>query len=259
MSPITYPTPLHQSATEVITGFFLQQKNIDTVLLVNSLARGKGSPESDIDMAVLVTQSTNPTEASELDQYWQDFSVAHPVLKEYSHSSKFAHLHVDVIDGVFEPPIWEAGVGVDFFEVEIGNRLLYSAPLTPEGDYFKQLKKQWLPYYDSVLQGERLQLSKAACRYELEHIPIFVSRGLYFQAFDRLYVALQKFLQALFIQHQTYPIAYNKWIKDQIVGILNLPELYQVLPNIISIHNFESQEIIEKAKLLEALLAEYCA
>ncbi len=54
-----------------------------------------------------------------------------------------------------------------------------------------------------------------------------VDRGLYFQAFDRLYNAHQEFLQALFISRRTYPIVYNKWIHEQIVDILHLPELYE--------------------------------
>jgi hypothetical protein len=136
---------------------------------------------------------------------------------------------------------------------------LYSAPLTGKGEYFKNLQSKWLPYYDAALQVERLTLAKLSCLYDLEHIPIFAGRGLYFQAFDRLYVAFQKFLHALFIRHKTYPIAYNKWIKDQIVGILNLPELYKELPNIISVNKIESPtELIDKAKMLTKLLNQYC-
>src|SRR5438270_13568821 len=105
---------------------------------------------------------------------------------------------------------------------------------------------------------QRLNLAKRACLYDLEHIPIFVKRGLYFQAFDRLYVAFQKFLQALFIKRKTYPIAYNKWIKDQVAGILNLPELYKELPNIISVNKIESTELIDKARILTKLLDQYC-
>ena len=40
---------------------------------------------------------------------------------------------------------------------------------------------------------------RTACVYDLEHALFFVRRGLYFQAFDRLYKSFQEFLQALFI------------------------------------------------------------
>jgi predicted nucleotidyltransferase len=258
MAEIIFPTELHSQATEAIKDFFLQQQNIDTILLVNSLARGKATPESDIDIAVLISETITTTEITRLEGIWHDFSNSNPALDRYKNAGKFAQLHVDIIDGVFEPAVWEDGGGVDFFEVEIGNRLLYAAPLTGEGDYFKKLKSKWLPYYDTALQTQRLKSAKLSCLYDLEHIPIFVRRGLYFQAFDRLYVAFQKFLQTLFIKHKTYPIAYNKWIKDQVAGILNLPELYNELPGIISVTNIESTELINKATALSNLLDQYC-
>lgn len=52
------------------------------------------------------------------------------------------------------------------------------------------------------------------CLNNLNHIPLYVNRGLYFQAFDRPYNAIREFIQALFIGYQTYPIAYAKWIRD---------------------------------------------
>jgi predicted nucleotidyltransferase len=253
-----FPTALHKEATEVIKAFFLKQQNIDTILLVNSMARGKASPESDIDIAVLASQTISEKEITNLNNTWVDFLTSNQALNQYIKSQKFAQIHVDIIDGIFKPPIWEDGGGVDFFEVEIGNRLVYSSPLTAEGEYFKKLKAQWLPYYDTALQTKRLALAKAACLYDLEHIPIFISRGLHFQAFDKLYSAFQKFLQTLFIKHKTYPIAYNKWIKDQVVEILKLPELYKELPGIISVNNIESTEVIDKAKILTRLLDQYC-
>ncbi|MEO5996395.1 MAG: nucleotidyltransferase domain-containing protein [Chitinophagaceae bacterium] len=258
MTEIIFPTELHKQATEVIKRFFLEQKNIDTILLVNSIARGKASPDSDIDIAVLVSQTISSTEMVKLDITWNDFLNSNPTLNLYRNSNKFAQIHLDIIDGIFEPAIWEDGGSIDFFEVEIGNRLLYSASLTNIGEHFLKLKSQWLPYYGTTLQTQRLNLAKAACLYDLDHIPLFVKRGLYFQAFDRLYVAFQKFLQTLFIKHKTYPIAYNKWIKDQIVEILNLPDLYKELPNIISVNKIESAELIDKAKTLNKLLDQHC-
>lgn len=257
MSP-NFPTILHKQATETITDHFLQEQNIDTILLTNSIARGKATPESDIDMAILVSETTTQAHIRELENSWQSFLQNNPTLNEYINSNRFAQIHLDIIDGVIEPIPWEDGVPADSFELEIGNRLLYSLPLTGEGVHFQKLKLQWLPYYHTELQTERLKLSKDACLYEIVHIPIFVRRGLYFQAFDRLYVAFQKFLQALFIKHKTYPIAYNKWIKEQIIDILHLPRLYKELPPIISVTNIESDELNEKAEKLHLLLEEYC-
>jgi hypothetical protein len=64
-------------------------------------------------------------------------------------------------------------------------------------------------------------------------------------------------LQALFIARRTYPIAYDKWIREQVEEILGLPELYTQLTHLFEIRHFESHEIAEKAKEVEELLEKY--
>ena len=258
MKQIIFPTELHRIATTTITDVFAHQEHVDTILLVNSLARGKGTPESDIDIVILVKEKTSETMVAEMDFAWQQFLQSDTSLHNYISSNRFAQVHLDIIDGTFQPAPWEDGGAIDFFEVEIGNRVLYSAALTNEGGHLKKLKEKWLPYYNTHLRNERLQLCKEACNYDLDHLTFFVKRGLYFQAFDRLYITFQRFLQALFISHHTYPIAYNKWIKEQVSEILKLPELYDELPEIISVNNIESHELISKAQLLQGLIDEYC-
>jgi hypothetical protein len=97
------------------------------------------------------------------------------------------------------------------------------------------------------------------CLNNLHHIPLYVERGLYFQSFDRLYNAYREFLQALFIARRTYPIAYNKWIREQVEEILGLPGLYAQLSHLFEISRFESTEIAAKAIEVEELLDEYAS
>ena len=42
------------------------------------------------------------------------------------------------------------------------------------------------------------------------------------------------------------PIAYDKWIQEQIVDILGLPELYNQLLRLFEIRNFESHEFLTR-------------
>ena len=49
-----FPTKLHQDTAELIKDYFLTFTSVDTVLIVNSCARGKATPESDLDFAILV-------------------------------------------------------------------------------------------------------------------------------------------------------------------------------------------------------------
>src|SRR5207253_3099325 len=56
-----------------------------------------------------------------------------------------------------------------------------------------------------ISNGSRLAMVREACARDLEAIPFLLNRGLYFQAFDRLYKAFQEFLQALFVARRIYP------------------------------------------------------
>ena len=222
--------------------------------MVNSVARGQAVPESDLDMAVLVRPETPAEEVAQLEGSWRQELAANAVLRRFQESGKMAHVHLDMVRGEYVPEIWDDGGGPDGFELGIGNQLAYAAPLHGVGPYYLQLQAQWLPYYGADLRRQRLEMARAACAYDLGHVPFFVRRGLYFQAFDRLYKSFQEFLQALFIARRVYPLAYNKWIRMQVEEWLGLPELYRALPAMISVRNIESSELVEKASDLKDLL-----
>ena len=254
VSNLSFPTKLHQDTAELVRDYFLAIPNVDTVLVVNSCARGKAAPESDLDFAILVKPGTAAAEIKKIEHAWRIYSEKQPTLLKYKQSSQFAHLHLDIIDGNYKPTNIEKGEPIDYFEIEIGNQICYSAPMDNTGPYFQELQNKWLPYYNEELRLQRLQTTKEACSYDLDHIPFFIKRELYFQAFDILGKAFQEYLQVLFIANKTYPIAYNKWIKEQVVKWLNKPDLYPKLSPILSISNIESNEINDKAKDLRKLL-----
>jgi hypothetical protein len=249
-----FPTKLHQEAAGLIRDYFLAIPNVDTVLVVNSCARGQAVAESDLDFAILVKPDTAAAEIKSIHTAWLAYSANQPTFLKYKQLHPFAHLHLDIIDGNYIPAIIEVGEPIDYFEIEIGNQICYSAPIDNAGYYFRELQKKWLPYYNNELHLRRLAMTRNACNYDLDHIPFFINRALYFQAFDILCKAFQKYLQALFIANKTYPIAYNKWINEQVVKWLHKPELYPKLSPILSVSNIESNEINEKAKMLRALL-----
>ncbi len=249
-----FPTILHQDVADVVGQYFLKIANVDSILVVNSCARGTATPESDLDMAILVKRGTTADDMKVIEGAWQTYSSTHEAILKYKRSNCFAHIHLDIIDGNYMPAVIEVGEPLDYFEVEIGNQVCYSAPIGNPGTYFGELQKIWLPYYDDGLRIERLQSIVNACNYDIDHIPFFVKRGLYFQAFDILCKAFQEYLQTIFIANKTYPIAYNKWIKEQVLKWLNKPALYPKLSPILSISNIESDEINEKAKMLRELL-----
>jgi hypothetical protein len=252
-----YPTPQHANAAEVLVDHYQGQPSIDAILLVNSCARGKATPDSCLDIAILVPEETDPVELETYLHHWEDFYQSHPAFTTLRHAGRYSVAHIDFWNGVFTPQEWDDGGGPDSFELEIGNRMAYSVPLYTNGEHLQQLLDGWLPYYDESLSRQRLRMVQDACRYDLDHVLPFVERGLYFQAFDRLYKGFQEFLQALFIARQTYPIAYNKWIHEQVVDILSLPDLYPQLPRLFEITNFQSFDLSYKADQLLDLLEAY--
>ena len=249
-----FPTSLHEDAASVVHEYFSKLPDIDTVLVVNSCARGQAVADSDLDFAILATPQTSASRIASVQKKWNKFSSENKVIAKYAASSKFAHLHLDVISGEYTPTVLEVGVASDYFEVEIGNQICYSAPMGNIGEHFRILREKWLPYYDEKLREQRFPMLKKACQYDLDHIPIFMGRQLYFQAFDILCKAFQEYLQVLFVGRRVYPIAYNKWIRYQIESILGDDDLYRRLPPILSVSNIESSEINKKVKMLQELL-----
>jgi len=252
-----YPTPEHQKAAKAITEYFVSNFKIDAVLLVNSCARGRATRDSCLDIIMLVKPDESRSSLKDLETGWEEFEKSSKPIQDLYRVGKYSVVHPDFINGVFRPREQDEADGPDDFEVQIGNFLTYSVPLWEGSGYFTQLKGQWLPYYNEELRAQRLERVRWYCLNNLHHISPYIERGLYFQSFDRLYNAYQEFLQALFIARRTYPIAYNKWIREQVEEILGLPELYQQLSHLFEIKRFESREIAGKAKEVEDLLERY--
>lgn len=252
-----YPTPEHQHAAEAIVEFFAAIPEIEAVCLTCSCARGKASRDSCLDMLVLGRPEAMAIAQTDIQKAWDAFYTTAPVFQKLAGVGKYAHVDLEFSDGHFAPTPRGWTSGPDEFELVIGNYLAYSVPLYQNGSYLDALKAAWLPYYDEALRRDRLLRVRKYCLNNLDHIPLYVERGLHFQCFHRFYDAFREFLQALFIARRTYPIAYDKWIQEQIVEILGLPELYEQLIGLFEIRNFESREILDKANILRDVLDKY--
>src|SRR5438046_10731240 len=64
ISPLRFPTELHRELAELAGDFFSAHAHVDTILVVNSCARGRAVAGSDLDMAVLILP-TAPSRAGE--------------------------------------------------------------------------------------------------------------------------------------------------------------------------------------------------
>jgi len=254
---VAYPSEPHRLSAEAIVAHFRREPDVDAVLQVGSCARGKAAPSSCLDVAVLVRPEVLATERTALEHRWEDYHRAEPIFREGEKLARYGFAEVEFIDGVFLPGEHHYTSGPDGFELEIGNYLAYGVPLLEQSEYLSRLKAQWLPYYGDRLRARRLDLVRSCGLNNIDHVAYFSERGLYFQAFNRLYDAAREFLQALFISRRTYPIAYDKWVREQVVDILGLPEVYEELTHLYEIERFESNEMTAKADVLLGLYKRY--
>ncbi|MFC1743471.1 hypothetical protein ACFL35_05700 [Candidatus Riflebacteria bacterium] len=253
-----FPTREHENAAVFVMDFFSKQACVEAVLLTCSCARGKAVPESCVDLSIILAGGTGQCIREQLELSWGKHSEGNVVVKELAAHGKYAHIDLELTEGEFSEGYHGWCSGPDEFELEIGNLLQYSVTMYERSDRLNYLKEKWLPYYPSKLRQRRLAMVQRYCLNNIDHVAPFVRRELYFQAFRRLYNAVGEFLQALFIANHTYPIAYDKWIREQLVDILKMPELYTQIVAILTMKKFESMEMKEKADTLHDLYRKYC-
>ena len=141
MASLAFPTARHQFIADLAASFFKGQAEVDTVLVVNSCARGQAAPESDLDLAVLVTPAVAAERCRQLEMAWLSFCEANTEVVEFRRASPFAQVHLDVIDGQFVTTSWDDGGGPDSFEVEIGNRVAFAVPFGEPGFFFENSRR----------------------------------------------------------------------------------------------------------------------
>jgi hypothetical protein len=64
--------------------------------------------------------------------------------------------------------------------VEIGNQICYSRSRWAESVHFQELQNKWsCPTINEDLRLQRFTMVKAACNYDLDHIPFFIKRTVF--------------------------------------------------------------------------------
>jgi predicted nucleotidyltransferase len=249
-----YPTPQHEIASKRLIKIFSQENRVMSILLTCSCARGKATKDSCLDVCIIVKTKND---INKIKKKFQTIYKKDKIFIKLLRVGKYSQIDLDVTDGKIKPSKRNWTSGPDEYELSIGNIFFYSIILFDRNDYFKKLQKKYLPYYDENFRKKRLTEVKKFMLNNLNHIPIYIERGLYFQAFKRLYDATREFLQALFIKNKVYPIAYDKWIKEQLVDMLGQAKLYEEFVTLYEIKKLESKELVIKADKLKELINQY--
>lgn len=246
-----FPTNFHEKAFNSAVDFLKKEKDVIALTLSGACARGEGSYDSDIDLDAFVEDSGVGKEI------WESFEKFASTIGTLDEVAKYFGIDLHIRFADIKPKKRGWTDGPDDFELEIGNAFIYPQLIFEKENFFTKAKEKYLPYYDEALRQERLKEVLKFCNNNLGHVEPYVKRELYFQAFKRLYDASKEFLQALFIRKKIYPIAYDKWVKKQIVETLQLPELYKDFASLYEIHKLESDELVRKSEKLHNLLNQY--
>ena len=248
----SFPSPQHAAAAAAVVDFVSSLPDAEAVSLVGSCARRADA--NDLDLSVLVPDAASGVR---VERAFAEFAATSEALAQLTALGPFVEVDLGAITGEFGPGPRGWTTGPDDFELEVGNELVYAVPLWERGGRLADLRDHWLPYYDEELRMARLAEARMYALNDLDHVPLMVRRDEPFHAFHRLYLAFEGFLQALFIARRTYPIAYDKWIREQVEGILGLPEVYGRLPAIVGIDRLDLTALTAAAGELRALLEEW--
>jgi hypothetical protein len=248
----SFPSPQHAGAAAAVVDFVSSLPDAEAVSLVGSCARRADA--NDLDLSVIVPDAAS---GARVERAFAEFAATPAALAELAALGPFVEVDLGAITGQFGPGPRGWTTGPDDFELEVGNELVYAVPLWERGGRLGDLRGRWLPYYDEELRVVRLAEARMYALNDLDHVPLMVRRDEPFHAFHRLYLAFQGFLQALFMARCTYPIAYDKWIREQVEGVLGLPELYGRLPAIVGIDRLDLTALTAAAGELRALLEEW--
>src|SRR6058998_4319819 len=83
ISPLKFPTELHREVAELAGDFFSAHAQVDTILVVNSCARGRAVTGSDLDLAVLIMPTEASQEVQSLTALWQESMATHPLIHRF--------------------------------------------------------------------------------------------------------------------------------------------------------------------------------
>ena len=245
----SFPSQEHAAAAWAAVEFISTLDEAEAISVVGSC--GRRPDANDLDLSVLVADASA---GARVEAAFAAFAAESDVMSDLAALGPFIEVDLGGITGEFGPGPRSWTSGPDDFEVAVGNEVAYSVPLWQRDGRLDDLRSRWLPFYGDELRAERLADARMYVVNDLDHVPLMIRRDEPFHAFHRLYLAFQGFLQALFISRRTYPIAYDKWIREQVEGILGLGELYTCLPPIVGVDGLRAPALTEASDLLRDLL-----
>lgn len=274
-----FPTAEHRRAALTLARhFFFGDPAVKAVLLSGSLARGRGSETSCVDITIMVPPPD-----------WDGFLERSNALAEGLRTKEVrpvpfgdgcavffsrndlisasvpgvgdlpASVRVDVgyHNGVIEPNLVDLP-REDDFELAAGNLAVYSIALLERDGWWKAWRRQFLPYFSEDVREAKLMAVEGDFWHNIRTVREMADRGLLFHGVERTYFAFKYLLQTLFLRQGKYPIDYMKHVREQVVEILGLPELLPELEKAFDFGTLSPEGLRSRADHLADLFRRFC-
>ncbi len=263
---LSYPNQSYREVLTRVVKYFRTYNGVYAIVLTGSLARGKAVEGSCIDLHVFLENEqfkdlvSERSLGSRIEAYSQLGGRICFYEGEVEGGLLFGGIRVDVgfTNAEFDPHSKNSfDVVRDEFETTIGNLLAYSVVLYEKDGRHQRLKQKYLPFYNDRLRKARLNATKEEFDYKIWKTKWLADRGEYLASLGALLEAQRILLQHVFIKERKYPIDYTKWINEQCLKILRMPDLYQDIVSTISGLELTKRGMHEKANNLEQLFLKY--
>lgn len=239
---VPFPTEELRALACETAAALARDARVRAICLTGSIAREVGEPQSDLDRVVF--------SAPEHVRALADAAA------ERARQSTEIWFDLDVSDGEFQPGP-HGWMEIDPYELIIGNWVAYARPLFERDDTLQRLRARYLPYYEEGLAARRAARLRDVTVSHAHRVRRGLSRGSLFDAAERLRMGVQSFLAGLFVCRRVYPVDYAKWVEQQVMGLLVLPELLPPLRELFDIGPLDPERLRARAEALEALVDQY--
>jgi hypothetical protein len=242
-----YPTAEHERAVTAVAEHFRRRPGVWALVLVGSLGRGAGRPDSDADLAIF--------HDGPFDLAGEAAACARAVGggRSENFGVTVAGVRVDLepTDGRIRPL---GGLPrLDPYELEIGNLAAHATPVWDPQGRWRAWRRQFLPYMPEALRSERMAAVAADFRHNLREVGRMAQADEFFEALQRLIYAQRYLLHYLCLQARVYPVDYTKHVAWQCRELLGMPGLAAPLQEALAVGRGEPGAVAAKADELAAL------
>jgi hypothetical protein len=252
-----FPTPRHAELALALGRLFAAEPELSAILVGGSLARGAGTPASDLDLLLLIPGRALPAfVARERAPEFASLGAQRVEPEPDGVTLDFGGLpaHIWMSDGELRPrdrgPVLD-----DPFELEVAALYVNARLLLDRDGRYGRLRARYLPFYGEELRQARLAALAAELEGHCREVERLAARGLHFAGLQALLTAFRAFVLGLHLSRRRYPLDLLKHLEAQVADGLGRPDLVPVLRSVLALPELDGPTLTDRAGRLRRLWA----